>query len=97
VSDQFPERQAASKWQLRFFLNRAVFGLPLQAAIEAPKFSSERFPNSFGGPERSPMRVRIETTLGRTVVQALAAKGHDVQLAPDWSEGFLLAGRAPRT
>jgi gamma-glutamyltranspeptidase/glutathione hydrolase len=79
------------QWQLQFFLNRAVFDMPLQAAIEAPKFSSEHFPASFGSPERFANRVRIERTLAQSVFEDLRRRGHDVEFAPDWSEGFLLA------
>ena len=35
------------QWQLQFLLNRLVFDMPLQEAIEAPKFSSEHFPSFF--------------------------------------------------
>src|SRR5690606_37552964 len=32
------------QWQLQMLLNRLVFDMPLNRAIEAPKFSSEHFP-----------------------------------------------------
>ena len=35
------------QWQLQFFLNRYLFEMPLQQAIEAPKFGSEHFPDFF--------------------------------------------------
>src|SRR5207247_4941346 len=34
------------QWTLQFFLNVVDFGMPLQEAIEAPKFSSRHFPSS---------------------------------------------------
>ncbi len=78
------------QWQLQFFLNRAVFDLALPAAIEAPKFSSEHFPASFGASERLPRRLRIEP-MEVSVLDALRAKGHELDVAAPWTEGFLLA------
>ena len=50
------------QWQLQFLLNRLVFGMPLQEAIEAPKFSSEHFPGFFCAarffPQPGPHRAR---------------------------------------
>jgi gamma-glutamyltranspeptidase/glutathione hydrolase len=79
------------QWQLQFLLNRVVFGMSLQEAIEAPKFSSEHFPGSFWPHDFFPNRVRIESGVGETVLAALRARGHEVDIAPAWSEGFLCA------
>jgi gamma-glutamyltranspeptidase/glutathione hydrolase len=78
------------QWQLQFLLNRIVFDLCPQAAIEAAKFSSEHFPASFGSPERFPARLRIEP-MAEEVLQGLRERGHDLDVASAWSEGFLLA------
>src|SRR3569832_2226276 len=78
------------QWQLQFLLNRIVFDLCPQAAIEAPKFSSEHFPASFGSPERFPSRLRIEP-MAEEVLHGLRDRGHDLDVACAWSEGFLLA------
>jgi gamma-glutamyltranspeptidase/glutathione hydrolase len=83
------------QWQLQFFLNRALFGMDLPAAIEAPKFSTEHFPASFGASERHPRRLRIEP-MKSEVFEALRAKGHELDIAAPWSEGFLLAIEAHR-
>jgi gamma-glutamyltranspeptidase / glutathione hydrolase len=83
------------QWQLQFFLNRAVFGMDLPNAIEAPKFSTEHFPASFGATERYPRRLRIEPMTSH-VFEALCAKGHELDVAAPWSEGFLLAIEAHR-
>jgi gamma-glutamyltranspeptidase/glutathione hydrolase len=79
------------QWQLQFLLNRLVFGMPLQAAIEAPKFSSEHFPGFFAPHDFYLNRVRAEPALGEPVLADLRARGHDVDIAPAWSEGFLCA------
>jgi gamma-glutamyltranspeptidase/glutathione hydrolase len=79
------------QWQLQFLLNRLVFGMTLQEAIEAPKFSSEHFPGFFAPHDRFPNRVRIEPGVGEAALEALRARGHEVDIAPAWSEGFLCA------
>jgi gamma-glutamyltranspeptidase/glutathione hydrolase len=77
------------QWQLQFFLNRAVFGMSMQQAIEAPKMSSEHFPGFFAPHDYALRRLRIEPRVGERVLGELRQLGHDVDVAPDWSEGFL--------
>ncbi|HWU54167.1 MAG TPA: gamma-glutamyltransferase family protein [Rhizomicrobium sp.] len=79
------------QWQLQFFLNRVVFGMPLQEAIEAPKFSSEHFPGFFAPHDFYTNRVRLEPAIGTSVLEGLKDRGHDLDIAPAWSEGFLCA------
>lgn len=86
------------QWQLQFFLNRLLFDMPLQDAIEAPKFSSEHFPGFFAPHVGVPNFVRIEDRVGPHVLDALRRKGHNVEAAPGWSEGFIgAAGQDQRT
>jgi gamma-glutamyltranspeptidase / glutathione hydrolase len=86
------------QWMLQFFLNRSVFGMSIQQAIEAPKFSSEHFPGFFAPHNCTPNLVRIEPRVGEEVLESLTQKGHLIDVAPDWSEGFLnAAGRNPTT
>jgi gamma-glutamyltranspeptidase/glutathione hydrolase len=79
------------QWQLQFFLNRALFGMSLQEAIEAPKFSSEHFPGFFAPHDFYTNRVRLEPAIGTSVLEGLADRGHDLDIGPAWSEGFLCA------
>lgn len=79
------------QWQLQFFLNRVVFGMSLQEAVEAPKFSSEHFPGIFAPHDFFLNRVRVEPEVGEGVLAELRRRGHDVDVAPSWSEGFLCA------
>jgi gamma-glutamyltranspeptidase/glutathione hydrolase len=79
------------QWQLQFLLNRVVFGMSLQEAIEAPKFSSEHFPGLFAPHDFFLNRVRMEPEMGALVFAELGARGHDVDIAPSWSEGFICA------
>jgi gamma-glutamyltranspeptidase/glutathione hydrolase len=79
------------QWLLQFFLYRAAFGMTLQQAIEAPRLSTEHFPGFFAPHQGVPNRVRVEPRLGGKVLEELKRRGHDVDVAPDWSEGFVSA------
>jgi gamma-glutamyltranspeptidase/glutathione hydrolase len=79
------------QWQLQFLLNRLVFGMSLQEAIEAPKFSSEHFPGFFAPHDFFLNRVRIEPAVGTSVFEELRDRGHELDIAPAWSEGFICA------
>jgi gamma-glutamyltranspeptidase/glutathione hydrolase len=77
------------QWLLQFFLYRAAFGMPLQDAIEAPRLSTEHFPGFFSPHQGEPNRVRIEARFGAKVIDELRRRGHDIDVAPDWTEGFV--------
>lgn len=79
------------QWLLQFFLYRAAFGMRLQEAIEAPRLSTEHFPGFFSPHEGVPNRIRVEPRLGAKVLDELRRRGHDVDVAPDWTEGFVSA------
>ena len=78
------------QWTLQFFLNVVEFGMPVQAAIEAPKFSSKHFPSSTHPHVAEPGALRVEGRIPYEVRRALQAKGHDVILQPDWIEGYVV-------
>jgi gamma-glutamyltranspeptidase / glutathione hydrolase len=79
------------QWLLQFFLCRAAFGMTLQEAIEAPRLSTEHFPGFFAPHQGLPNRIRVEPRIGTKAIEELRRRGHDVDLAPDWSEGFVSA------
>jgi len=81
------------QWLLQFTLNRAVFGMTIPQAIEAPRLSSESFPGFFAPHVGVPNRVRAEARIGKKVFDALRRRGHDVDVAPDWTEGFVSAAQ----
>lgn len=81
------------QWSLQFFLNRVVFGMTLQEAIEAAKLSSDHFPGFFAPHDHFPQHVRIEERVGKKACDELRRRGHLVDVAPDWSEGFLSAAQ----
>ena len=78
------------QWTLQFFLNVVEFDMPVQAAIEAPKFSSKHFPSSTHPHAAEPGVLRVEGRIPYEIRRALQAKGHDVVLQPDWVEGYVV-------
>jgi len=81
------------QWLLQFYLNRAVFGMTIPQGIEAPRLSSESFPGFFAPHRGIPNRVRAEARIGKEVLDELRRRGHDVDVAPDWTEGFVSAAQ----
>ncbi|MDA0224702.1 MAG: gamma-glutamyltransferase [Proteobacteria bacterium] len=77
------------QWLLQFFLNRALFGMTIPQAIEAPRLSSESHPGFFAPHVGIPNRVRAEARIGKKVFDELRRRGHDLDIAPDWTEGFV--------
>jgi gamma-glutamyltranspeptidase/glutathione hydrolase len=79
------------QWQLQMLLNRVVFDMTLQGAIEAPKFSSEHFPGFFYPHDSSSNMLRIEESVGVETLDGLRGRGHELDVGPAWSEGFISA------
>ncbi|HSP73682.1 MAG TPA: gamma-glutamyltransferase family protein [Gaiellaceae bacterium] len=91
-----PGGDQQDQWTLTFFLAHTVFGLDLQAAIDAPAFHTNHFPSSFYPREAHPNELEVEGRIGEDVVAALRERGHDVEVTPDWSLGRVsAAGREP--
>jgi gamma-glutamyltranspeptidase/glutathione hydrolase len=100
--------QAPSMMQV--FLNVTQFGMALQQAIEAPRFSSANFPNSFPPHDYFPGRVCIEENMPPGLIEEMRALGHDVEVLPrlpaksggvcavmrDPQNGLVHAGADPR-
>ena len=95
---------------LQVFLNRVVFGMSVQQAIEAPRFATYAFPDSFEPHASLPNRLCMESRIGPEVGNELAARGHGVVdwgawtwtagavclIEADPASGILLAGADPR-
>lgn len=95
---------------LQVWLNIVEFGMPVQTAIEAPRFSTFNFPDSFAPHPYLPGRLCLEAGIAEEVRQALCSMGHDAQPWPrftaaaggacavlrDPSTGLLHAGADPR-
>jgi gamma-glutamyltranspeptidase/glutathione hydrolase len=80
-----PGGDVQSQGMLQVFLNVAEFGMTMQQAVEAPRFASYNFPNSFAPHEYRPGRLGLETDLAPEVFESMRARGHDVETWPKWS------------
>src|SRR5699024_404104 len=95
---------------VQVFLNTFHFGMDVQQAIDAPRFSTWSFPNSFAPFEFLAGRMSLEDRFESDVIKGLREKGHDVEVWPpftrsasaveaiffDSATGFLRAGADPR-
>ena len=95
---------------LQVFLNTFHFEMDVQAAIDAPRFSTWSFPNSFAPFEFLAGRMALEDRYSDKVVEGLRERGHDVERWPaftrsasaveaiyyDANTKFLRAGADPR-
>ena len=86
-----PGGDSQDQWTLQFFLNLVHFGMDLQEAIEAPRFSSGHMPITFYPHTANPGLLRIEERIDKEVRDDLAARGHVIELMPPYREGFVLA------
>lgn len=91
-----PGNDVQPQAMLQVFLNLNVFGMDLQAAIEAPRFATYSFPASSEPHVYYPARLNLEQRIARGTGDALAALGHDVRWWPEleWRAGAVCAVRA---
>jgi len=88
-----PGGDGQDQWTLQVFLNHAVFGMPLQQALEAPTVHSIHFPSSFY-PRRAHRRgVSAESRIDAAVLDDLRRRGHQVRMTGPWGHGKPMAAR----
>jgi len=80
---------------LQALLNMTVFGMNPQQAVEAPRFASYSFPDSFEPHAYSPGLLYVEGRVPKAVRDGLAARGHEIADWPDfvWRAGAVCAQR----
>ena len=84
------------QWSLLFLLSVVDHGMNLQEAIDAPAFHSMHFPSSFYPRAAEPGAMQIESRVDPKVIEALRARGHEVEVTGPWSLGRLSAvSRSP--
>ena len=102
-----PGGETIGQTQFQMLVNLLDFKLPVQQAIEAPRFSLNAEPNFYKpGAE---IEVSIEGRMPQTTIDALKAMGHKVRVAPGWGSlghmqairidpktGTMMAGGDPR-
>ncbi len=86
-----PGGDQQDQWSLLFFLHHVDFGLDLQAAIDAPSFHTHHFPSSFYPRDRRARQIEVETRFDDAVVADLRRRGHEVEVAAEWSLGRVSA------
>ena len=79
------------QWTSQFLLNRVLFKMSVQEAIEAPKITFDHSPAIFYPHDAFPKRVRLEGRIPNTVVDQLNGRGHLAELQSDWVAGFICA------
>lgn len=85
---------------LQVFLNQVEFGMTPQQAVEAPRFATYSFPDSFYPHEDHPGLLCLEARVPEATRAALAARGHRVEAWRDWEPRAgspCLARRDPAT
>lgn len=80
---------------VQVWLNIELFGMSPQQAVEAPRFATYSFPDSFEPHAYSPGRLNIERRFGEQQIGELAQLGHDVVEWPDfaWRAGAVCFAR----
>jgi gamma-glutamyltranspeptidase/glutathione hydrolase len=86
-----PGGDQQDQWSLQFFLNVVDFGMDMQQALDAPSVQSAHFPGSFYPHASDPGGVRVESRIPAEVRDALAERGHKVNVDGPWSHGQVTA------
>ncbi len=85
---------------LQVLLNLVEFGMTPQQAVEAPRFATYSFPDSFWPHEDHPGLLCLEARISEATRDAVRALGHRVELWRDWEPKAgspCLARRDPAT
>ncbi|HTT22530.1 MAG TPA: gamma-glutamyltransferase [Candidatus Sulfotelmatobacter sp.] len=72
---------------MQTLVNMIDFGMNIQQAIEAPRWSSRSFPASPFPHTMYPGDMAVESRIPEATRQALVAKGHKLRVTPAWSLG----------
>ncbi|MFV3077366.1 gamma-glutamyltransferase family protein [Niveispirillum fermenti] len=86
-----PGGDQQDQWQLILLLRRIHHGLGLQQGIDMPLFHSVHFPASFYPREAMLGVAVLERSFGEDTIADLRRRGHQVEIAPEWSAGRLTA------
>ena len=93
---------------IQTLVNVIDFGMNVQQAIEAPRWSTHSFPSSVFPHTMVPGEMAVEERIPEATRKELIARGHKLQVAPPWSlassagividakTGVLSAGADPR-
>lgn len=91
-----PGGDQQDQWQLILFLRRVHHGCNLQEAIDMPQFYTGHFPSSFYPRNANLGHLMVEENFDKDVLDALAHKGHRLEVAAPWTVGRLTAAEKDR-
>jgi gamma-glutamyltranspeptidase/glutathione hydrolase len=77
-----PGGETIGQTQFQMLVNLIDFQLPVQQAIESPRFSLNAEPNFYR--PGSAITVQIENRMPAATIEALKAMGHTLRVAPGW-------------
>ena len=77
-----PGGETIGQTQFQMLVNLIDFQLPVQQAIEAPRFSLDAEPNFYR--PGSEVTVSIESRMPAATIEALKAMGHKLRVNPGW-------------
>jgi gamma-glutamyltranspeptidase/glutathione hydrolase len=77
-----PGGETIGQTQFQMLVNLIDFQLPVQQAIEAPRFSLNAEPNFYR--PGSEITVSIESRMPAATIEALKAMGHTIRVNPGW-------------
>lgn len=80
-----PEGDQQTQALTQVFLNLMVFGMDIQDAIDAPRFRSKNFPDSFSPHEYNPGTLVLEESLNEEMGRELKAMGYKIEVVEDWN------------
>ncbi len=86
-----PGGDQQDQWQASLFLRRVHHGLNLQEGIDLPLFHTAHFPSSFYPRGMKPGHLLVEESVGEETLDDLRKRGHDLEVAPEWTAGRLTA------
>ena len=80
-----PGGDVQTQAMLQVWLNMDVFGMDPQTAVEAPRFATFSFPNSFEPHTYQPARLTLEARIDEKVGKGLSERGHDLEWWPPYT------------
>lgn len=79
-----PGGDVQSQAMLQVLLNLLVFGMSPQRAVEAPRFATQSFPDSFWPHRYFPGRLTLEARIPESTATDLGDRGHAVARWSEW-------------
>jgi gamma-glutamyltranspeptidase/glutathione hydrolase len=83
-----PEGDQQPQALTQVFLNLIVFGMDIQDAIDAPRFRSKNFPDSFSPHVYNPGSLVLEKSLYDKMGKELEVIGYKIEVVEDWDSNM---------